>query len=124
MSNGSQDPDYPPDLPVTGECVAEHDNAMNKYNDMKRAESDAVNAVKKARDRSGVAAIACGAGMMFGPGAGVAACIAGVGATIDALNDAKSKNDIYGIAIQVYSEAKQKLSDCINASGIVIELDN
>jgi hypothetical protein len=123
MPTGTQDPDYPPDLPVTGECVAEHDAAVSKYYDMKKAESDAVNAVKKARDRAGTAAIACAGGMAFGPGAGAAACIAGVAATIDALNDAKSKNDIFGIAIQQYSETKQKLADCINASGIVIELD-
>jgi hypothetical protein len=123
MSNGTHDPDYPPDLPVTGECVAEHDVAMNKYYDLKRAESDAVNALKKARDRAGAATIACGAGMAFGAGPGVAACVAGVAATIDALNDAKAKNDSFGVTIQQYSEIKQKLVDCINASGIVIELD-
>jgi hypothetical protein len=120
MSNG-HDPDYPPDLPVTGECKSEHDAAMSKYYDLKRAESDAVNALKKARDRSGVAAVACGAGMVFGSGAGAAACIAGVAATIDALNDAKAKNDSFGLTIQQYAELKQRLSDCINASGIVIE---
>jgi hypothetical protein len=39
------------------------------------------------------------------------------------VNDLKAKNDLYGIAIQIYNEEKQKLSDCINASGFVIELD-
>jgi hypothetical protein len=123
MANGSQDPDYPPNLPDTGECVAEHDAAMSKYYDLKRAESDAVNALKKARDRAITASIACGAGMVFSAGAGVAACLAGAAATIDALNDAKAKNDSFGVTIQQYSEIKQKLADCINASGIVIELD-
>jgi hypothetical protein len=120
---GKDDPDFPPDLPVTGECVAEHTAAMNRYHEMKKAESDAVNAAKKARDRAATAAVACAAGQAAGPLVGFGACVAGVGATIDAVNDLKAKNDLYGIAIQIYSEEKQKLSDCINASGFVIELD-
>jgi len=39
---GTEDPDYPPDLPVTGECVPEH-----RYHEMKKAESDAVHAAKR-----------------------------------------------------------------------------
>jgi hypothetical protein len=123
MPNGHNDPNYPPDPPGTGECVAEHTRAVDKYNDMKKAESDAVNAAKKARDRAAVAAVACAAGQLGGPLIGIGACITGVGATIDALNDAKAKNDIFGIAIQIYDQEKQILSDCINNSDIVIELD-
>ena len=118
MANG--DPDYPPDLPETGECKSEHDAAMSKYYDLKRAESDAVNALGKAKDRAETAAVACAVGSMLNPAAGTAACIAGVAAVIDALNDAKAKNDSYGITIQQYSEIKQKLSDCINASGVTV----
>ena len=122
--DGNQDPDYPPD-PPTGLCTVEHGSAMGKYVDMKKAESDAVNAVRKARNVAATAAVACAVGQMI-PGAkagATAACVAGVAATIAALDDAKSKNDIYRISSTAYEMEKQKLVDCINTSDITIELD-
>jgi hypothetical protein len=94
---------------------------MAKYNDMKRAEMEAINAFKKARDRAIAGTAACAIGMCVAQAAGTAACVAAVAAVIDALNDAKAKNDLFGFAIQQYQAEKQTLLDCIDLASITIQ---
>ena len=116
MSNG--DPDFPPDPPA-GKCGVEHDNAVSKYFDMKRAETDAIDAAKAAKSAALGAAAVCAVGAVSGP-LGFAGCATATAGVITALEVARNKNDLYGVAIQQYHNSEQTLLDCISAAEIVI----
>ncbi|WP_428341217.1 hypothetical protein [Mycobacterium sp.] len=117
MSNG--DSDFPPDAPA-GKCSVEHENAVSKYFDMKRAETDAIDAAKAAKSAALVAMAPCAVGAVTGL-LGAGACLASVATVVAALEVARSKNDLFGVAIQQYRAVEQTLLDCISAAQIVVD---
>jgi hypothetical protein len=115
MSNG--DPDFPPE-PPSDKCTSEHDNAVSKYFDMKKAESDAINAMRKAKNAALSAGGVCAVGAVFPANP---ACVVALGAVIALLDDARAKNDLFAIAIQQYIQTKQTLLDCISLAEITVQ---
>lgn len=115
----NDDPDFPPDPPA-GKCGPEHENAINRYFDMKRAETEAIDAAKAAKNAALGAAAACAAGIVAGP-LGFAACATATSGVIAALEVARNKNDLFGIAIQQFGQSEQTYLDCTSNAEIVIE---
>jgi hypothetical protein len=126
MTVGPGDPFYPPDVPPGSPCAAAHETAVSKYYDMKKAESDAMNAVEKAIAVAvGGVAAAAGGFVLLKVAGGTVAMIAACTATLYQLYDAKAKTDIFKIAAQVWEEADQKLKQCVasNSNENAIEFE-